>query len=344
MTILLVLGTFAATAVLAGLVRRYALTHSVVDVPNERSSHARPTPRGGGLAIVAIALAAVATLAATGQMTPRTALALAGGGLLIALVGWVDDKRDLRASVRIAAHTAAAAWAVAWLGGMPPLTVGTGAVARGTGGALLAIRGIVWGTNLYNFMDGIDGLAAVEAVVVGTTGALLLASRHSSLGLLGLVLAAAAAGFLTWNWPPARLFMGDVGSGFLGFAFAVIGVAGENDGVMPALLWILLLGPFFADATITLLRRMRRGERWYAAHRSHAYQRAVQAGRSHGQVTAAVALLTALCAVLAWGVLRRPGWLVPALAGAAAILSAVYFAVERIHPMETASPESDRSR
>ena len=344
MTILLVLGVFAATAALAGLVRRYALTHSVVDVPNERSSHATPTPRGGGLAIVAVALITIAALAVTGRMTPHTAIGLAGGGLLVALVGWVDDKRDLRALVRIAAHTAAATWTVAWLGGMPSLTVGPDAVTLGFGGALLAILGIVWGTNLYNFMDGIDGLAAVEAVVVGTAGALLLASRQSALGLLGLVLAAAAAGFLVWNWPPAQLFMGDVGSGFLGFSLAAIGVAGENAGAMPALLWILLLGPFFADATITLLRRMRRGERWYAAHRSHAYQRAVQAGWSHGQVTVVVAILTALCAGLAWVVLLQPGWLGPALGGAAAGLSAVYFAVERVRPMEAAGFESDRSR
>ena len=341
MTILLVLAAFAASALLAGLVRRYAITHAVVDIPNERSSHSAPTPRGGGLAIAAVALVGIAALAIAGQLAPRVAVALGGGGLLVAAVGWVDDRRDLPAWPRLAAHVGASVWLVAWLGGMPALTVGAGAVQLGFFGSLLAVLGVTWFTNLYNFMDGIDGIAAVEAVVAGTAGALLLAAREPSLGLVSLLLAAGAAGFLAWNWPPASLFMGDVGSGFLGFLFAGLALASENAGTVPALLWFVLLGPFFADATITLTRRMAGGQRWSAPHRTHAYQRAVQSGWSHGQVSAAVGALSAAGGVLAWLVLQRPAMLPALLAFTAAALGAVYVAVERRRPMPGKEAPSD---
>jgi hypothetical protein len=194
MTVLLVLAAFAASAILAGLVRRYAIAHAVVDIPNERSSHSSPTPRGGGLAIAAVALIGIVALSAAGQLSPRAAIALGGGGLVVAAVGWVDDRRDLPAWPRLAAHVGAAVWLVAWLGGMPSLTVGAEAVPLGFFGSLLAVLGVTWFTNLYNFMDGIDGIAAVEAVVAGTAGGLLLAARQSSLGLVSLLLAAGAAG------------------------------------------------------------------------------------------------------------------------------------------------------
>jgi Fuc2NAc and GlcNAc transferase len=343
-TVILVLTAFVTSAMLAGLVRRYALAHAVVDVPNERSSHLAPTPRGGGLAIALVVSAGLALLGLAGRLPPRVALALAGGGCLVAGVGWLDDRRGLRAPVRLVVHVAAAVWTVGWLGGMPALTVGTGALHLGAGGALLAVLGLAWFTNLYNFMDGIDGVAAVEAVVVGTAGALLLAPRQASLGLVCLLLAAAAAGFLVWNWPPARLFMGDVGSGFLGFLFAGIAVASENAGALPALLWIVLLAPFFTDATVTLLRRMARGERWYAPHRTHAYQRAVQAGWTHGRVTAAVGALSGACALLVWLVMRHPVLLGSVLAIVAVALGALYVAVERWRPMPSRSHEGDHRR
>jgi Fuc2NAc and GlcNAc transferase len=336
----LVLGTaaFAASAGLSGLVRRYALARSLLDVPNERSSHSVPTPRGGGLAIALVVLAGLALLATAGQVAPRTAVALGGGGALVAAVGWLDDRRrGLPASVRLVAHAAAAVWTIAWLRGMPQLTVGAGAVSLGLGGALLAVLGIVWLTNLYNFMDGIDGLASGEAVTVGVAGALLLGPREPSLALLALLLASAAAGFLIWNWPPARLFMGDVGSGFIGFLFGGLALASENAHALPALLWLVLLGPFFMDATITLLRRIARGERWYAGHRTHAYQRAVQGGWSHRLVTITVATLSAALGVLGSLVIRHSALLGPVIAAAAGGLGVLYLAIERRHPMPSAA-------
>jgi Fuc2NAc and GlcNAc transferase len=334
---------FLASAVGSALARRYALARSLLDVPNERSLHVVPMPRGGGIAIALVVLVGLVLLGLIGAVPPRVAVAFGGGGAVVALVGWVDDRRGLSASARLVAHVAAAAWTVAWLQGMPDLTVGTRAVHLGLAGTLLAMLGVVWATNLYNFMDGIDGIAAAEAVVAGLAGALLLASREPSLALIALLVAAAAGGFLVWNWPPARLFMGDVGSGFLGFFFGGLAVASENAHVLPALIWIVLLGPFFADATVTLLRRMMRGERWLAAHRSHAYQRAVQAGWSHRKVTCAVAVLTAALGLFGSLVTSNAAFLAPVLAISAGVLGAIYLAVERWQPMRSTGGDADRT-
>ncbi len=324
---------FVASAALSGLVRRYALSRSLLDVPNERSSHSAPTPRGGGLAIAVVVLTGLLVLAAAGVVAPPLATAFGGGGALVAAVGWLDDRHGLPASLRLAVHVAGAAWMVAWLGGMPHLTIGAGAANLGRSGALLAILGIVWLTNLYNFMDGIDGIAAAEAVTVGVAGALLLGGREPSLALIAILVAASAGGFLVWNWAPARLFMGDVGSGFLGFIFAGLALASENTRALPALLWLVVLGPFFLDATITLLRRMARGERWQAAHRMHAYQRAVQAGWSHRRVTAVVAGISAALGAVSALVVHRPVLLGLVVVGTAAGLGVLYLCVERWHPM-----------
>jgi Fuc2NAc and GlcNAc transferase len=336
------LTAFLASAGLSGLARRYAQAHGLLDLPNERSSHSVPTPRGGGLAIAAVVLAGLVLLALMGRVGPRLALALGGGGALVAAVGWVDDRRGLSVSVRLMAHVAAAAWTVAWLRGMPLLTVGAGAVHLGVGGALLAVLGVVWLTNLYNFMDGIDGLAAAEAVTVGLLGTLLLAPREPSLALVALLLAAAAAGFLVWNWSPARLFMGDVGSGFLGFFFGGLAMASENVHAVPALLWLVLLGPFFVDATVTLLWRMARGERWAAGHRSHAYQRAVQAGWSHRRVTGAVIGLSAGLGVLGSRVMENRALLGPVVGATALGLGVLYLMVERLRPLSSGEAADER--
>jgi Fuc2NAc and GlcNAc transferase len=343
-TLALGAAAFLASAALSGLTRRYALARALIDVPNQRSSHANPTPRGGGLAIVVVVLAGLAILAASGRVDSRTALALGGGGALVAAVGWLDDRHGLAAGTRLGVHLAAAAWTVAWLRGMPDLILGEGSAHLGLPGAFLAVLAVVWATNLYNFMDGIDGLAAAEALVVGGAASLLLGSRGSPLGIVALLSAAAAAGFLVWNRPPARLFMGDVGSGFLGFLFGGLAVASENAGALPALLWLVLLGAFFVDATVTLLRRMARGDAWYAAHRTHAYQRAVQAGWSHLRVTAVVILLGGFLGLGAAAAYRRPALQTPVLLAALGMLGAVYLAVERWRPMPPAGRDNPARR
>jgi Fuc2NAc and GlcNAc transferase len=154
---------------------------------------------------------------------------------------------------------------------------------------------IVWLTNLYNFMDGIDGIAATQAMFVAATAALLL-GLHGDGGsaLLCLLIAMACSGFLYWNWPPARLFMGDVGSGFLGYCFAVLAIASENSGQLPLTVWLVLLSLFIGDASYTLLSRLLRGKRVYEAHREHAYQYLVRRSGSHRKVTIGWGLLNLL--------------------------------------------------
>jgi Fuc2NAc and GlcNAc transferase len=304
--------------------RRYALSHAVIDVPNPRSSHQVPTPRGGGLAIVAVFLCGLLVLWVAGFVPDDLTLALAGGGALVALVGWQDDRGEVAARWRLAAHLVAAIWTVWWLGGMPTLAIGARTANLGLGGAVLATLAITWAVNLYNFMDGIDGIAAGEALVAAVIAAALLAPRDPALALLAALVAGGAAGFLPWNWSPARIFMGDVGSGFLGYLFGALALAGERSGGLPAVLWVLLLGVFFVDATLTLVTRMVRGERWYAAHRTHAYQRSVQRGWSHARVTGCTLGLTALLGLLVWLCLDDPGRVPLALGVATVGLGALY--------------------
>jgi Fuc2NAc and GlcNAc transferase len=262
------------------------------------------------------------------------ALAIVPGGIIVAAIGWYDDRQPLAPSLRAVVHLAAAAWALFWLGGLPAVSVGDSRIALGAAGAVLGTIGIVWFINLYNFMDGIDGLAAVEAVSVGmVVGAILYAVGHPRLAALSFLVAAAVAGFLSWNWAPARIFMGDVGSGLLGFAFGAIAVAAENARALPIPLAVLLLGTFVFDATITLGRRVLRGDRWYTAHRSHAYQRAVQGGLRHSTVSLVVAAANLILGGLAFYGVRHPAMQPACIAIGVAGLVALYVAVERRVPM-----------
>jgi Fuc2NAc and GlcNAc transferase len=175
------------------------------------------------------------------------------------------------------------------LGGLAGITLGGSVWHLGWLGSLLAVIAIVWLINLYNFMDGIDGLAGLEAVTTGLgVAALAWWGGASGLAAAAALVAVSCGGFLWWNWPPAKIFMGDVGSGLLGYCFAVLALAGETSGAVPGAVWLILLAVFVFDATFTLISRVLRGEQWYTAHRSHAYQRGVQLGYSHRRVTTTV--------------------------------------------------------
>jgi Fuc2NAc and GlcNAc transferase len=298
-----------------------ALRDGMVDVPNARSSHGRPTPRGGGLGIVVVVTVAAAFVAVRGGDVRATALALLVGGLPIAAVGWLDDRRDVPTLVRLGVHVGGASTAVVLLGGLPELALGEAQLALGAPGAVLAVLIAVWCTNAYNFMDGIDGIAGAEGVVVGLGLAVLLWPA-AGLASLAAVVGGACAGFLVWNWQPARVFMGDVSSGFLGFTFSVLALAGARAGALDLPVSLLLLGVFLVDATATLLRRIAAGERFMEAHRSHAYQRAVQRGWSHAQVTSTVVALDVVLLIVAlWGREDGPSLAFGALLAMAGLLS-----------------------
>lgn len=287
---LVLLLVFTASLVGTGMLRQYALERRVLDIPNDRSSHTIPTPRGGGVAIVAAFLLGVVALGGMGLVSVTTAMALVGAGSIVALVGFLDDHRSLPARSRLLAHFAAATWALSWLGGIGPLEIFGRAVDIGWAGDVLAAVALVWLLNLYNFMDGIDGLAGLEALTV-CLGAVILCWLHplaGQEGALPLLLAVATLGFLLWNFPLARIFMGDAGSGFLGLTLGILAL--RAGGISSSLLWgwLILLGVFVVDATMTLLRRLARRERVSEAHRSHAYQHAMQRLGRHTPVTLGV--------------------------------------------------------
>lgn len=272
-----------ACALATGALQNPLRRRDILDRPNERSSHKNPTPRGGGLAVVPIVLAAwlIAAGAALPAILAVTVIAAAG----LALLSWIDDLRSLPAGLRFAVQAVVVGVAVIWLreeglvfqGLLPPWL-----------DTLAAAIGWLWFINLFNFMDGIDGLSGVEGMTIGTGLALLavVAPAAAPPAWLGASLAAALAGFLLWNWHPARIFLGDVGSVPLGFLFGFLLLLLAARGLWaPALILPLY---YLADATITLTRRAAAGKPFWRAHREHFYQRATQGGLSHAHVSLAV--------------------------------------------------------
>jgi Fuc2NAc and GlcNAc transferase len=277
--------SFGLTAAL----RRYALSRSIIDIPNARSSHSIPTPRGGGVAIVAAFIVSLPVLYYTALVAGAQLIAVGGAGALVAVIGFMDDHGHIAARWRLLGHFSAGIWALFWIGGFPPILLFGLSVDLHWFGHILAAIYLVWVLNLYNFMDGIDGIASVEALCV-CLGVCLLYWINDVPSLIWgpLVLAMAVLGFLCWNFPPARIFMGDAGSGFLGVALGVLSLqaAWESSDLFWA--WLILLGVFIVDATFTLLRRLIRGDKIYEAHRSHAYQFASRQFGKHLPVTLAV--------------------------------------------------------
>ena len=284
---------FAIGAAGTGLARAYAVHCNLIDEPGERRSHASATPRGGGIGVVLAVLVAASALALRdpSQAAPLTAFAV--GLLLVAGIGWWDDHRSLPAWLRLAVHTVAAVLLAL-------------AVLAGHGDAWVAAAAFVAAlvlTNVWNFMDGIDGLAASQAALVAA--AFSVALSGSVWAWLGGAVTAACVGFVPFNFPRARIFLGDVGSGALGFAIAALAAAvvAHHDTAAAGLLALLPLSAFLLDAGLTLGRRVVRRECWWTAHVQHAYQACARQARSHVAVTIAYAGWT-VAAVLLAGSLR----------------------------------------
>jgi len=280
-----------ASFILTWALRRYALARQILDIPNARSSHVVATPRGGGMAIVASYLGTIILLMVSDAIAHSMAWALLGAGSGVALLGFLDDHGHIAARWRLLGHFAAAIWILGWLGSFPPLEILGWQWDLGWLGFIIGALYLVWLLNLYNFMDGIDGIASVEAICVCVGGALIyLLSDQAGLAILPGLLACAVAGFLYWNFPPARIFMGDAGSGFLGIMLGALSL--QAGFIAPQLLWawLILLGVFIVDATMTLGRRFFQGEKVYEAHRNHAYQHAFRR-YGHLRVTLSVLLI-----------------------------------------------------
>jgi UDP-N-acetylmuramyl pentapeptide phosphotransferase/UDP-N-acetylglucosamine-1-phosphate transferase len=260
------------------LARGYALRHALIDQPGERRSHDTATPRGGGIAIVAALLFALAWLALADPAGRGLHAAIGAGLLLVAGIGWIDDHRPLSPWLRLATHAVAALI----------LSVGVLVAGGGLASAALAFVLALSLVNIWNFMDGIDGLAASQAGVAALGYALFAGS--GAVAWLGLALLAACAGFLPFNLPKARVFLGDVGSGAIGFTLAALLsmlLVAQDWHVAPLLL--LPVCAFIVDAALTLGTRMVRGERWWLPHTQHAYQRWTRRTGRHGVATATYA-------------------------------------------------------
>ena len=255
-------------------IRKSALKTNRLDVPNERSSHTSPTPRGAGLAVVVAFLLGLIALLVENTISDEVFLAIAIPGVVVALIGWLDDRGHLTsAKWRLIGHFACASLAVWLTGGLPELPLVNSTIDFGLAGDIAAVVYLVWMLNLFNFMDGVDLITGVQTVTTSAGVAMLLfVSTESDLWKVFVVLAASISGFLFFNLPPAKIFLGDVGSGFIGFTTAVISLVVAEEEPLVAWAMIILLAVFVTDATITLLRRLLSREHVYVAHRTHAYQ------------------------------------------------------------------------
>lgn len=291
----LMLAVLGISLLLTWVLRRYALARSLMDIPNNRSSHSVPTPRGGGVAIVLSFLVASPLLTFLVDVPWSYIWALWGAGALTAVIGFLDDHGHIAARWRLLAHFSASIWALAWLGGLPPVQLLGVDFNLSWVGHFFAVFYLVWMLNLYNFMDGIDGIASVQAVSA-CLGACVIYWLAGDISLIWmpLLLAVAVLGFLFWNFPPARIFMGDAGSGFLGLILGVFSVQAAWTSSRFLWVWLILLGVFIVDATFTLIRRLLRGDKVHEAHRSHAYQFASRQFGRHLPVTLAVMAINVL--------------------------------------------------
>jgi UDP-N-acetylmuramyl pentapeptide phosphotransferase/UDP-N-acetylglucosamine-1-phosphate transferase len=313
---------FAACALVVALAKHLALRRGWLDVPNARSSHERPTPRLGGLGVLASLLAGGVAGAALIDAPRSSLVALLGLGAVVSIVSLVDDLRGLPAPARLLVHLAVSVAAVAALGpfstaGLPSI-VDTPLVA----GAAT----VVWITaflNFFNFMDGIDGIAGGQALAAGTGWAAAgWWTGEPILLVVGASVAAGAAAFLLYNWSPASIFMGDVGSALLGFVLATLPLAAAPPRPSAAVA-VLAVWPFVFDAGFTIARRLRRGEPLMQAHRSHLYQRLSQAGWPHASVALLYLAAGAACAGLAASAVARGTVPLVAKAGLAFATAAV---------------------
>ena len=310
------LSSFALVAVLSAGVIRYGPRFGLLDTPVARSAHVAPKPLGGGAALAAPYFLCVIWFVASAAIS-ESALAYLGC-LFIVVLGFSDDRWQLSSKVRLPVQFIVSLAAVRAIG-VDSVDFGFFSLSEPLTLSLLAVLSLVWLCNLTNFMDGIDGIAASQLLVTSLSCVVLLVGLDAAAGesgehdvvlTLSVVLAASAAGFLLWNWSPASLFLGDAGSGFIGFALGLLALESLVTQRMSVWSWVLLLGVFIADTAVTLLVRIIRGERWYEGHSQHAYQILSRRLNSHPRVVGGVILIN-ICWLLplAWvaGILPHYG-------------------------------------
>lgn len=306
--------------------RQVALRKQLIDIPNHRSSHVLPTPRGGGLIVVLVWMFSVLFLSLLHRISIQTALLFILPSVLLACISFIDDMVGLSAKIRIIAHTLVAFMFILLTHGLFHNWVIN----------LIALFMMVWSINLFNFMDGTDGFASIEALFVLLPYAFFLHSVNAQdVSLMLGIVCACIIGFLGLNFPPAKIFMGDVGSAFLGFLIMATLLYAQQHVGIPIILGFTLYSLFIYDATITLIRRILKKEKWTQAHRLHAYQRLHQSGWSHRKILSGVCGINLLLLILALSGFYFPPTQYYILPIAFILLSAVYLKIEKISPMFT---------
>jgi UDP-N-acetylmuramyl pentapeptide phosphotransferase/UDP-N-acetylglucosamine-1-phosphate transferase len=290
------------------LIKYLAKRHRIIDIPNERSSHTKPTPRGGGLAIVISWYLGISLLFYFKMIDRPLYLSLMSGSLL-AIISLLDDLINLKPIFRLLVQTISASLAIFFLPALKPFEILGMHLTYTIIIYPILIIGIVWFINIFNFLDGIDAYASLEAIFLAFV--LFLFTENS----INLILIASISGFLYWNWPKAKIFMGDVGSTQLGFILIVLGIYFHNQCQFSFINWLMLSSPFWFDATYTLYRRWKNKEKITQAHRKHAYQRIVQSGFSHLKTDVFLLIInliifTLICCINKYPILLLPLFLV----------------------------------
>ncbi|MDF3055618.1 MAG: glycosyl transferase family 4 [Gammaproteobacteria bacterium] len=326
---------FLASVYLCHFYTRYAARKSWLDLPNQRSSHTIPTPRGGGLVFILLWSMALLFLWLFSWVSTRELCIILPGTLIVTVTGFLDDRYSIRAKHRALLYTVATITSLYYLEGFDQISLTqTLHLPLFWVGPLFAFLAVSWSVNLFNFMDGMDGIAAVEALFILLAGGTFLwLSGAAGLAFSAFLLSACIAGFLVWNKPPAKLFMGDVGSATLGFIILLLSLIGEQLYGVSFLLWMILYMAFLVDATLTLLRRVFSREKWYEAHRLHAYQRLHQAGWSHKRVLLALICVNLLLSILAFIAFFYPNLTLPMLLLSIFVTLTLYLLAERVRPM-----------
>ena len=268
-TIFLLLVSFVGT----GVFRKYALKKNLLDIPNSRSSHSSPTPRGAGIVFVILTILTTLITEILYANSISESIFVLLAFTVVALLGAIDDLYNLSPKLRLSIQLAASLAVLFTAGSIPTIQLFsdisiTSPLIAGT----IFTVGLIWMLNLFNFMDGTDGYAALEGIFISITGGVLLILAQSAFWVWPFALAISLLGFLPWNLPTAKVFMGDVGSSFIGFFIACIALLSHQENTISIWIWLILSGVFAVDATVTLLRRLILGNRYSDAHRTHAYQ------------------------------------------------------------------------
>jgi len=332
--LLLIFLTFLSSVFFVGIFRTYAIKKKLLDHPNSRSSHSFPVPRGGGIVFPVLWTVFLLILYFLGFIKVFYLFVFLPPVFLISCVSFFDDKYQLAARWRFLAQLGAVIYSLIVIGGFSSLNLGVITIHWSWFGYIFMALALLWSTNLYNFMDGIDGIAATEALFVfGFGGYFVWCAGGFALAYIIWGMASIVVGFLIWNKPPAKIFMGDVGSTVLGFLVVLFGLVGEIWYGVPFLLWVILYGVFLFDATVTLFRRIKRGEIWYQAHRSHAYQRLQLQQWSHGKILSGVIAINMVLTMFAFLAFYFPQYVLISLIIAIIVLSISYIFVEKLQPM-----------